>query len=144
MPVWDGSSGGELAEPVLAGSNFPLIDAADGRNRGFNMTVGSTHKMPTLEQVTKVRHQLGLKEGQLLHIVYLVLPEQFCSFNVPWPTGADADVSRKMGGLLRLYKAKVPSPLGGDDGARPWRNALERWAKLTTNQDSPSSQGLTS
>jgi hypothetical protein len=128
MPLWDGCSPLPLASPVLAASNFLLIDVADARNRGFNMTVGRTHAMPTLSQVKKLRDLLGLEEGQLLHVVYLVLPAHFSSFNLSWPS---SDVDR-LHSRVRVYKAEVPSPLT-EPGESMWRTALEEW-NATTEQ----------
>jgi hypothetical protein len=116
MVVWNGSSEDAMATPAFAGSNFPVVDVADARNRGFNMTVGPTHSTPTVKQVKDLRVSLGLSRAQLLHIVYLVLPAHFPLFNVPNPRGGDPPG-------IRLYKAELPSPLSGA-GEAAWKDAL--------------------
>lgn len=122
MPLWDGKSKAPMAAPVLAAGNFPLIDVADARNRGFNMTVGATHKSPTVAQVERLRNKLGLNDSQFLHIVYLVLPAHFASFNVP------LDKTQGEFDSIRLYKAEVPSPLSRQ-GEKVWRQALTTHSK---------------
>ena len=121
MPLWDGSDEQPVASPVFAGNNFLLIDVADARNRGFNMTLGPTHEL-TVKKVEKLRNKLNLTDSQLLHIVFLVLPAHFSSFNVP---GSD-----RLDSKVRLYKAEVPSPLSGE-GEQLWRSALEEWRTVS-------------
>jgi hypothetical protein len=92
-------------EAVLIGSNFPVVDILDARNRGFNVTTSSaTRPALNLKLVNKVRKELGLEEGTLLHLVSVLRPG--VSKNV------GPNVSEKLQPLFKdlvmLYKVEVP------------------------------------
>lgn len=98
--------------PLFLGANFPLIDAADARNRGFSVTIAKTK---TIKQATvdKLRDKLGLQAAELLHIVFVV-PEHYA---VP-------DVGRAPYQLhgVQWYHATLPSPLAHESD---WKQALD-------------------
>jgi hypothetical protein len=54
------------------GKNFPLIDAADARNRGFNFTLQHSRRVINLDTVAKFRTNLGLESSEVFHLIYIV------------------------------------------------------------------------
>ena len=49
----------ESSQPLFVGSNFPVIDAADARNRGFSVTIARS-KTIKVDTVTNLREDLEL------------------------------------------------------------------------------------
>ena len=54
------------------GGNFPLLDAADARNRGFNYTLQNSPRKINLNTVAKLRTSLGLDLSEMFHLIYIV------------------------------------------------------------------------
>jgi hypothetical protein len=98
------------SKPIFIGGNFPVIDAADARNRGFSITIARTKgiKVSTVEML---RSKLGLKKTEVLQIVFLV-PEGYDA-----PTGIPFEVDG-----VEWYKAELPSPLTNSE---IWEEALK-------------------
>ena len=112
-PTWDSESKKMLkrldegdSSPVFAGSTFPLFDAADAVNRGFNVTI-SSKKAITLALVREVRKNLGLDKSVKLHIVYILPPGRSTYFNVSLPTSKSDKA--ELDNLIKLYVVDVPS-----------------------------------
>ena len=93
MPMLEKGS----SKSAFVGNNFPLIDFADARNRGFSITT-SRHKIISPKAVLNLRLKLELQEGTVLHLV-LVVPDG-CAY--PEVKAIDD---------VRWYKCAIPSPL---------------------------------
>lgn len=97
--------------PLFIGANFPVIDAADARNRGFSVTIARTKTIkPSTLQLLRAR--LGLAADEALHVVLLV-PE---NYNAPQLAAAPLQTVG-----VRWYVAQLPSPLAHPE---VWAKAL--------------------
>jgi hypothetical protein len=107
------------SKPVFVGNNFPVIDFADARNRGFSITA-SHHKKINGKAVENLRVELELKKGTLLHFV-VVVPEGY-----PYPTMPSiVDV--------KWYKCAILSPLAHP---KEWEKVFAS-EKKTTREPAP-------
>eukprot|EP00993_Chasmostoma_nieuportense_P003982 NODE_466_length_2193_cov_48.106486_g430_i0.p1 GENE.NODE_466_length_2193_cov_48.106486_g430_i0~~NODE_466_length_2193_cov_48.106486_g430_i0.p1 ORF type:complete len:645 (-),score=141.67 NODE_466_length_2193_cov_48.106486_g430_i0:115-2049(-) len=110
LPEWNG----DLTQRQTVGAlhtrcgNFPLLDAADGKNRGFNFTVSAKHKLPTANMVKSFRSELRLASHTPFHLIYVVPPHVYPSFQ---PAGLAAFLNgtpytkHPSTAALRIYKA---------------------------------------
>jgi len=85
------------APPIYLGLNFPVIDAADARNRGFRVTIAKINpvKEPALK---KLLTGLKLKSKEKMHIVHLV------------PSGFQPTLKPVYRDDVQWYRAEIPSP----------------------------------
>ena len=108
LPTWKPRQVAPVAAPVFLGSNFPVVDAMDARNRGFQVTLGR-RKHWDEATVQRLRRNLGLRGTALLHIIVVHLEGQV--------TG----LPRRAPKHTRLYSVALPSPKAA---AGMWKAAL--------------------
>ncbi len=106
------------SKSVFVGGNFPAIDFADARNRGFSITI-SRDKQISSDAVAKLRVKVGLAKDIVLHLVFVV-PEGLTPPKVS---------SNTVG--VKWYTCFVPSPLTQAD---KWKEVL---APATTPAPAP-------
>jgi energy-coupling factor transporter ATP-binding protein EcfA2 len=123
------------AAPIFFGSNFPMIDAADARNRGFSVTVAKTKRIltPTL---LKLRSRLQLSDGELLQVV-LIIPHSSDVPNVTFDEEAFA-------GKANFFVAHVPSPFDSNGGSDFWRQIFMEQNETPSSSSKSSSRQLSS
>lgn len=97
------------AAPIFLGSNFPVIDAADARNRGFRLTIAKTNTV-NKSALQKLLAGVKLKEEKM-HIVFLV------------PSGVPQTLRPLYAKSVLWYRAEIPSPHKSPD---VWGKLLRR------------------
>jgi hypothetical protein len=101
LPLWDPlEASSNLSKPIFMCGNFPLVDAADARNRCFSFTIQKAPKRLTVDNVTELRKMLHLKDSEMLYIVFVVPKVLFDSFRV-------SGNLKKHGHLVSFYKTSV-------------------------------------
>ena len=84
------------------GKNFPLIDAADARNRGYNFTLQNSPRTLDLTAVANVRAKLGLKGSEIFNLIYIVDEGKANTFQVSF-----TKVTSKNKSLLKKVSVHV-------------------------------------
>jgi len=79
------------------GSNFPMVDAFDARNRAFNMTISAHKQSIPRQHVLAARMALGLDDTTLLHLVAV------------FPPGKSGESSMKLAAKPKTPTSKPPS-----------------------------------